>query len=308
MITKKHVLISALAIALGLSGFSADAAAKKDGATTKSKKQTTKQTTKKAAKEKKEKKDNKIIPTERFYDKIWEKYKVGNKNDRADVIKTLKKVVKDSPDEYMAYYYLGVICNDEGQSGPALKYYELALAGFPKSSDIHIRMAKILDEKNKRDEANEHYVKALAIEKDNPNALSRVGIMELENKNYEKAAEYLIKAKDLQPDNSETLKALGETWFEQGKYSDAIKILEQVLLFDAQDAKTHLLLGRAYEKNNNSEKAAQHIELAGKYGKKDEEIAGAIGYDIARNFTKSGRYEEALAAYKKEIKKMTTQP
>lgn len=308
MITKKHILISALAIALGLSSFSADAAAKKDTDSTKSKKQTTKQTTKKTTKEKvpkekKAKKDNKIVPTDRFYDKMWEKFKVGNKNDRAEVIKTLKKVVKDSPDEYMAYYYLGVMSNEEGQSGPALKYYELALAGFPKSSDIHIRMAKILDEKKKKEEADEHYVKALAIEKDNPNALSRVGIIELEKKNYEKAAAYLIKAKDLQPDNSATLKALGETWFEQGKYSDAIKILEQALLFDAQDAKTHLLLGKAYEKNNNSEKAAQHIELAGKYGKKDEEIAGAIGYDICRNFAKSGKYEEAIAAYKKEIKK-----
>jgi tetratricopeptide (TPR) repeat protein len=306
MIIKSKLFISALIAAMCLSGFSAEAA-KKSEASEGAKKQTTKQTSKKAgkktAKDKKAEKNKKIVPTESFYDKIWEKFKVGNKNDRADVIKTLKKIVKDSPDEYMAYYYLGIMHNEEGQSNPALKYFEFALAGFPKSADINIRMAKILDEKNKREEANEHYVRALALDNNNPDALSRVGIMELEKKNYEKAAEYLKKAKELQPDNSATLRALGEVLLEQGNYVDAIKMLNQVLLFDAQDANTHLLLGRAYEKNNNPEKAAEHIELAGKYGKKDAAIVEAIGYDIARNYTKSGKYEEALAAYKKEIKK-----
>ena len=219
MIIKNKLFISALIAAMCFSGFSAEAA-KKSEASEGAKKQTTKQAGKKAgkktAKDKKAEKNKKIVPTESFYDKIWEKFKVGNKNDRADVVKTLKKIVKDSPDEYMAYYYLGIMHNEEGQSNPALKYFEFALAGFPKSADINIRMAKILDEKNKREEANEHYVRALALDNNNPDALSRVGIMELEKKNYEKAAEYLKKAKELQPDNSATLRALGEVLLEQG--------------------------------------------------------------------------------------------
>ncbi len=296
------VLVSVLCSALCLAAYSVEAA-KKSEASAGAKKQTTKQAGKKAAKKEKKAEKQKIIPTDSFYDKIWDKFKVGNKADRADVVKTLKKIVKDSPDEYMAYYYLGIMSNEEGQSGPALKYFEYALAGYPKSADINIRMAKILDEKNKKEEANEHYVRALTLDNNNPDALSRVGIMELEKKNYEKAAEYLKKAKELQPDNSATLRALGEVLLEQGNYVDAIKMLNQVLLFDSQDANTHLLLGRAYEKNNNPEKAAEHIELAGKYGKKDAAIVEAIGYDIARNYTRSGKYEEALAAYKKEIKK-----
>ena len=166
MIIKSKLFISALIAAMCFSGFSAEAAKKAEG-TAGGKKQTTKQAGKKATKDKKSAKEKKaekkkIVPNESFYDKIWEKFKVGNKNDRAEVIKTLKKIVKDSPDEYMAYYYLGVMSNEEGQSNPALKYFESALAGFPKSSDIHIRMAKILDEKNKKEEADEHYIKALA--------------------------------------------------------------------------------------------------------------------------------------------------
>ena len=295
MLSNNKIIVSAIILSLccGINTLNA-AAAKKKTNTSKAKKQTVKETkTKKQV----------INPTEQFYDKVWEKFKIGNKSDREDVIKTLKKIIKDTPDEFMAYYYLGVMTNEEGQSSQALSYFEIALSGFPNSSDIHIRMAKILDEKNKTDEANIHYAKALEISPNNPDALSRLGIMELEKKNYSKAAEYLKKAQELQPDNSATLKALGEVLLEQGNYSGAIDTLEQVLLFDNSDANVHLLLGKAYESAGKHEKAAEQIELAGKFGKKDASIMNAIGYDIGRNLTESGRYEEALAAYKKEVKK-----
>lgn len=295
MLTNNKIVVSAIILSLccGINGLDA-AATKKKQSSSKAKKQTVKGS---------KPKNQVITPSEAFYDKTWEKFKVGNKNDREEVIKTLKKIIKDTPDEYMAYYYLGVMTNEEGQSNQALSYFEIALAGFPQSSDIHIRMAKILDEKNKTDEANIHYAKALEISPNNPDALSRLGIMELRNKNYSKAAEYLKKAQELQPDNSATLKALGEVWLEQGNYSGAIDILEQALLFDNSDANVHLMLGKAYETAGKHEKAVSHIEQAGKYGKKDTTIMNAIGYDIGRNLAESGRYEEALAAYKKEVKK-----
>lgn len=270
-------------------------------AATKKKEKVNKKEQKEALKEIKNKKQ-KINPTEAFYDKIWNKYKVGDKNDKEDVIKTLKKIIKDTPDEFMAYYYLGIMSYDVEQSNQALRYFDTALSYMPNSSDIHLRMAKILEENNNIKEANNHYISALSIDNNNPIALSKVGIIELNNKNYEKAEEYLIKAKKLQPDNSETLKALGECWLNQLKYSNAAEILEQVLLFDNTDANSHFLLGKAYEKFGNYEKAAQHIELASKYGKKDSSLKNAIGYDIARNLTNSGKYEEAISAYKKEIK------
>ena len=290
---KNRIMISLLAAALGLSAVTCEAAAKKAA----TKKKDTKQTAEKKSKKRI------IAPNEAFYDKIWQKFKIGSKADRADVITTLKKIVKDTPEEFMAYYYLGIMNAEEGEDAQALKYFETALSGFPKSADIHVRMAKIYDGKGKSDDALVHYRQALAMDPENAKALSKCGIAEYEKKNLDKAAEYLTKARAQEPDNSETLRALGQVWVEQGNFSDAIEILEQVLLFDAQDAQAHLALGRAYEKSGNHEKAAEHIELAGKYGKKDTSITEAIGYDIARNLSKTGKFEEAISAYKKEIKK-----
>ncbi len=294
MKSEKVILISAMAVALTFSGIAAEGATKKKTAAPKKAKAKTE-----AKVEKKQ-----IETSEAFYDKMWEKYQIGTKEDKAEVIKTLKGIIKVTPDEYMAYYYLGIMTSEDSSTvNQAIRYFEDALTGFPKSADIHIRMAKLLDEKNKEDEALDHYKQALALDQENPIALSKVGLAELKNKNYEKAGEYLKKAKNLEPDNVETLRGLGEFWLNQGNYTGAIEILDQAILFDQTHAATHLLLGQAYEKNGNHDKAAEHTTLAAKYGKKDDNITEAIGYALARNLSKSGKFEEAIAAYKKEIKK-----
>ena len=286
-------LLALVAVFLCFGCVISEATAKKTSMTKRTAKKTSVKATKKRA----------ITPNSAFYDKLWDKFKVGSKADKADAISVLKKIIKTTPKEFMAYYYLGIMEADVGKGTEALKYYSEALAGFPTSSDIHIRMAQIYDEKGKGEDALAHYRQALAMDEENPKALSKCGIAELEKGNIEKASEYLTKARDLEPDNSDTLRALGQAWFTQGKYSEAIEILEQVLLFDAKDAKAHLFLGKAYEKSGNNERAVSHIELASKYGKKDASIAEAVGYDIARNLARIGKYEEAISAYKKEIKK-----
>ena len=80
----KKLLVSVLGLALCCTTFSAEAA--KKGETSESgKKQSVKQSGKKAgkktAKDKKAEKNKKIVPTESFYDKMWEKFKVGNKRE-----------------------------------------------------------------------------------------------------------------------------------------------------------------------------------------------------------------------------------
>ena len=62
----------------------------------------------------------------------------------------------------MAYYYLGIIYDEDGEGIKALKNYETALTGFPKSSDINLRIAKLLDANNKKKEADNYYLTALS--------------------------------------------------------------------------------------------------------------------------------------------------
>ncbi|GAB4283124.1 MAG: hypothetical protein Kow0029_29100 [Candidatus Rifleibacteriota bacterium] len=237
-----------------------------------------------------------------FYDKAWRNFQIGSKKERQDVIKALRAVVKKNPEEFMAHYYLGIMISEEGSATTALKHFETALIGFPKSADIHVRMGKILDEKNKPEEALEHYRKALELDPNNGTALSKVGISELETGNSDKAYELLYKARQVQPDNPDTLRGLGAVLIEKGDNNEAMKVLEQALLFDQKHAETHWLLARAYENLRKPEKAAEHYELAKKYGRRDPEVKELIGYDLARSLMKAGKYSDAEAEYKKALK------
>lgn len=241
--------------------------------------------------------------SEAFYDKAWRTYQIGSKKEKEEVVKSLRSVVRKSPEEFMAHYYLGIMTAEEGAATQALRHFETALIGFPKSADIHVRMATILDKGKKTNEAVEHYQKALELEPGNARALARLGIFELESSNLDKAYDMLVRARQLQPDNPETLRGLGSILVDKDAPGEALPILEQALLFDQKHAETHWLLARAYEKLNQSEKATEHFTLAKQFGRRDPEMKELIGYDLARSLTKAGNHKEAEAEYKKEIGK-----
>lgn len=241
--------------------------------------------------------------SETFYDQAWRNFQIGNKKEKAEVIKSLRAVVRKSPEEFMAHYYLGIMISQEGSPTQALRHFETALLGFPKSADIHIRIGELLDARNKSDEAIEHYQSAIGLEPDNGKALARLGMFELENGNLKEARKLLLKARQLQPDDPDVLRGLGAVLIDLDSAREAIEILEQALLFDQKHAETHWLLAKAYENVRNANKAVEHYDQARKFGRRDPEIKELIGYDLARNLDKSGKIEEAIAEYKKEIRK-----
>lgn len=241
--------------------------------------------------------------SEAFYDKVWRSYQIGSKKEKAEAIKQLKGVLRKSPEEFMAHYYLGIMISEEGSPTTAFKHFETALLGFPKSADIHVRMAEILDQRNKPDEAYEHYEKALELDPRNAKALSRMGIFELESGNLKEAYQHLAKAREIQPDNPVTLRALGAILIDRNSGDEALPILEQALMFDEKHAETHWLLAKAYEKLGNPEKSTHHFEQARKLGRRDPDIKELIGYDLARSLARSNKMAEAEAEYKKEISK-----
>jgi tetratricopeptide (TPR) repeat protein len=238
-----------------------------------------------------------------FYDKAWRSFQIGTKSERKDVMSALRAVIRKNPEEFLAHYYLGIMYSQDGSPTTALRYFKTALVGYPNSADINVRIGKLLDRKNKREEANEYYRKAIELDPNNGEALSRVGITELEKGNNQKAYELLTKARQNQPDNPDTLRALGEVLIQSRNSQAAIKILKQALLFDKEHAQTHWLLARAYEEANEAQKAADHFKLAQKHGRREPEVKELIGYDLARSLAKSGNFEAAEKEYKKQIRK-----
>ncbi len=241
--------------------------------------------------------------TAAHYDKIWRNWQIGTKKEKDAAVKELRAIVRKSPEEFMAHYYLGIMISETGSPAQALRHFETALIGFPKSADIHARMGTILDSRNKADEAVEHFQQALKLDPNEPRALARLGIHALENGDLETSYDLLYKARQVQPDNPETLRSLGAILIEKNSAAEALPVLEQALLFDQKHAETHWLLARAYEKLAQPEKATEHFNEARKLGRRDPGIKELIGYDLARNLLRSGKSSEAETEYKKEIRK-----
>lgn len=243
-------------------------------------------------------------PDEDYYTRAWRSYRIGTRNDKDQVIRALRRVVREFPDEYLGHYYLGIILNEDGSDRAGLNHLKAAMEGFPESADIKVRIGQILETRATRvNDALDYYRQALKLEPHNATALSKLGIYKYQQQNYSQAYEYLSLARRYEPDNVDTLRALGGTIAETGIPSQAIEILEQVLLFNDNDAEAHWLLARAYEKNNQSSKASKHFERARGLGRRAPQVRDKIGYDHARSLHRSGQMEEAISEYRREIRR-----
>lgn len=248
------------------------------------------------------KKKKKLVVNAALYDKVWQNFQIGTKKDKALSIKTLKSVLKKHPNEAMACYYLGVMLNEMGSSNKALRYLKKALDGFPKSADIHFRIAEIFSKGNKSSIALEYYRKTITLDKMHGGALSKVGISELMNDNIPEAIKLLSKAKEIQPDNPETLQFLGIAQLNSNMFSEAVENITTALRFNQKDAELHFYLAQAYDKLDEPLLAAKEFKLAKKLGKKIPGLKEDIGYNLADNLLKSGKIEQAIKEYKKQIK------
>ena len=58
--------------------------------------------------------------SEAYYDKAWRTWQIGSKKEKEEVIKSLRSIVRKSPEEFMAHYYLGIMVAEEGSPAQAL--------------------------------------------------------------------------------------------------------------------------------------------------------------------------------------------
>lgn len=84
---------------------------------------------------------------------------------------------------------------------------------------------------NKLDEAQQHLVRALAIDANFGDGNFLMGVLLLRQKQFEKAATHLQKTVDVSPNNAPALLALGEAQYFQHDYSHAAESLEKYLRY-----------------------------------------------------------------------------
>jgi len=78
-------------------------------------------------------------------------------------------------------------------------------------------------------EAEQKYLRALAIDMKNPKTYEKLGNLYLRSKNYEQARETLRYASRLSPNDASVVASLGELAYAQGQYEDAVTYFQHAV-------------------------------------------------------------------------------
>jgi tetratricopeptide (TPR) repeat protein len=86
-----------------------------------------------------------------------------------------------------AYRGLAVLLAEEGRSQEAFRLLEGWVTREPDVSDAKVELARLSEEFGDKNAAKEHLIEALAVQKDNPRALSALAKLQDESGNYQQA-------------------------------------------------------------------------------------------------------------------------
>jgi tetratricopeptide (TPR) repeat protein len=181
----------------------------------------------------------------------------------------------------------------------------------PESFAWRYALADVLRQQGKITEAIPTYEQACRLQPANVACLTNLGKVYLDNNEATKAQEVLTRAVTLNPKAAAAHDGLGQVASAQGRFQDAIRHFEIALTLVPAASRLHYPLALAYQRLNNPEKAAFHMERRGTVGVKvadsfTEQLEGLIrGERVAlvrgRLAFQAGQYADAAAEFKKAL-------
>jgi tetratricopeptide (TPR) repeat protein len=170
----------------------------------------------------------------------------------------------------------------------------LVTAGCSKSSRLsrHLERADGAWQKGDFETARIEYLNALQLSPENPQAISRLGLVFFERGEILPAAQLLGRAKELQPTNTAVRLKLGAIFIAIGRFTNAVEEAEYVLTQSPANPDAAVLLANATPRAGLPQLQQRLQSLAPSSG---VHLALGIVYD------RSGQKEAAEAAYKKAL-------
>ncbi|WP_342642990.1 tetratricopeptide repeat protein [Rhodoligotrophos ferricapiens] len=163
----------------------------------------------------------------------------------------LEKLVKREPKNYEALVTLGTILRSQSKFEDAAKFYTQALDGIGEPNERHwmvLYFRGICYERSKQwEKAEADFLKALALEPDQPLVLNYLGYSWLEqNRNLDDAMTMIEKAVEQRPNDGYIIDSLGWAYYKRGDYARAVEELERAIELQPNDAAINDHLGDAY--------------------------------------------------------------
>jgi Tfp pilus assembly protein PilF len=155
------------------------------------------------------------------------------------------------------HYMLGVSYLRERDATRALKEFLIAEKADPENKNVHAALGQAYQLKKAYALAEQHYLKAIALNPDEPQIKNNLGALYLDLKQWDRAIEQFRQAAGnlLFSEAEVSLTGMGFAYFNKAQYLDAVEAYRKALQANPQYAQAHFYLGEAYSALNKPELA-----------------------------------------------------
>ncbi len=171
-----------------------------------------------------------------------------------EAIRYLNNALSLSPNHYHSHYLLAVAYTRKGRYKEAAAAFEKSLELKPGNPEAHLKLADVYRQLNLQDKAEEHYKKALAIDK-SPTASFNLALLYYERGELDSALEYVEQSIQQGNLSAEVFNLRGVILNQMKRYSDAIISFQNVLKINPSHVVAAINMSVAYININNLDKA-----------------------------------------------------
>ncbi len=222
---------------------------------------------------------------------------VNETGDPGEAIKLLAKAVKANPANADFSNNLGQMYKAAGRLKEAAGAYRAAIKANPNFADAHGNLGNALVADGKAEDAIGHYQKALVLDPNNARAHYNLATTLSDRGDLSAAIESFRKVLVITPDYAEAYNNLDYCLTEQGATGEASDYLKKALELDPQSAEAHGNIGNLYALISDWETSLDYYTEATRLDPGRTESWTGLG-NAQENL---GLFEEALSSYRNAV-------
>ena len=180
-----------------------------------------------------------------------------------------EEAIKENPNNAEAYYRIGALANEIGNSNFAAQKFREALnidANHPGAkralTTYHINRGTIARQQGRLSDARSELQAAVRIDPSSSVAQLELGRVHEADGHPNDAMQAYVASAEADPKNSATQLALGQGYLAQKQYAEAVTAFSAVLDANPDRAEAHTGLGEAYFHQGRTQEAKQSFEQA----------------------------------------------
>jgi tetratricopeptide (TPR) repeat protein len=225
----------------------------------------------------------------------------GSDNVLKLAIAEYEQIVKLDPSSADDHVMLGRLYHADSQMKKAEEEEKTAVKLAPDSEEAVTTLAMLYNEQGDTAKAAET-LSSVPETSRSAKLYAALGETYDQKKDYKKAIEAFQHAIALDRDNLDAMRGLAETLDKDGQTEKALQQYKIIADANPEDARTYIQLGEIYRRQGKFDLALQNLKKAQSMVQDSEQVS----YDLALVYEAQGRYDEAVPLLQNLIKKQET--